>query len=204
MFFFVVEMRGKGWCVYGLIQVRPDLTRRRTSKTGQEPFVSKSQFSDHGLERITRILDGESGTTTHILQEPLHCWLSGCPADFLGVAWGETPLSLEPRARVTPIRMASRVAAIFRSGDQVWICSRAMPATDCRRARSVIASLKICARASTSPQGKMNCGATGATRSRVAPTRSLTTTGHLQHMASLTTTAKGSYSEGRTMRSAEV
>src|SRR5882762_5008243 len=47
----------------------------------------------------------------------------------------------------------------------------------------------------------MKSGFTGAMRSVVAPTRSLAATGHPQHEASLTTTAKGSYSEGRTIKS---
>ena len=44
---------------------------------------------------------------------------------------------------------------------------------------------------------------TGATRSRAAPTWSLAATGQPQHIASFTTTANGSYSEGRTIRSEE-
>ena len=63
---------------------------------------------------------------------------------------------------------------------------------------------RACASASISPQRKISSGLTGPTKSLPAPTRSLTTTGHPQQLASLTTTANGSYSEGNTIKSAAV
>src|SRR2546429_4670554 len=171
MSFFLAEMRCKGWCVYGLVQIGPDLTRRRTRKTGQKCFVSRSEFSDHRIQRIARILRCERGTQTDILQKPLHSCLRGRRPDFLGLSWDETcSLSSEPRARVTLIRMASRAAVTLRSGDQVWICASALPATDLRRVRSVSTPFRIYASVSTSPHGKMKCGATGTTRSCAEPT----------------------------------
>src|SRR6267142_5215209 len=102
------------------------------------------------------------------------------------------------RARST----ASKTPLIFSRADQDCILRReSWP----RLAISVgleSALRNSSVRAGTSPQGKMKSGFTGAMRSVVAPTRSLAATGHPQHEASFTTTAKGSYSEGRTIKSA--
>src|SRR6267378_6675211 len=104
----------------------------------------------------------------------------------------------------TAMEMASVVAAMFRSGDQVWTWVNPTRPMDCRRGRSLAASLNIVARAAISPQGNTNRGSMGATRSLAAPHRSLAATAQPQHIASFTTKPKGSNSEGNTRRSVAV
>src|SRR5262249_16643653 len=117
-----------------------------------------------------------------------------------GLAVG-TPIEPRPTGE-TATRIASIIPAMFSLGDHVPMRSFAAAARDVRRERSESAPRRIRARASTSPHGYTKSGATGATKSRAAPTLSLAMTGQPQHMASFTTTANASYSELSTIRSA--
>src|SRR6267378_2398261 len=101
------------------------------------------------------------------------------------------------RARST----ASKTPLIFSRADQDCIRRRAFWPRRVNSVGSESALRSNSVRAGTSPQRKTKSGLTGAMRSVVAPTRSLAATGHPQHEASFTTTAKGSYSEGRTIKS---
>src|SRR6266852_9356460 len=107
-----------------------------------------------------------------------------------------------PRERA--LTTASTVAWMFSLGDQASIRERAAVPILESLWRSATASVSNCASAATCWQGYTKPVSPSRTRSCAAPTRSLAITGHPHSMASLTTTANGSYSDGSTMTSAEV
>src|SRR5580692_6048637 len=89
------------------------------------------------------------------------------------------------------------------SGDHVSILRRA--ASPIRLLTELFGryARKISARALISPQGNTNPFSPSRTRSDLAPTYSLTATGHPHNMASFTTNPNASYSEGKTSKSEE-
>jgi len=108
------------------------------------------------------------------------------------------------RMRDTARSTATTVPSTYSWGDQVFIRSPAAMRSLARCCRSEKARRRSAANASTSPHGKMKDGSTGAIRSRLAPAWSLVAAMQPHSIASLTTSPKGSYSEGRTSRSAAV
>src|SRR5579885_2499597 len=89
------------------------------------------------------------------------------------------------------------IPSMFSRGDQVSTCAFAHRLKCCLCGKASIFSSDR-AKASTSTQGKISPVSPGLTRSRPAPTRSLTIAGHPQQKASFTTSPKGSYSDGST------
>src|SRR5437879_13879458 len=100
--------------------------------------------------------------------------------------------------------MAVIVAGMLCSGDHVRMCATQARPTDWRSSGPAHTRVKTVTNPTISPHGYTNSCAVGATKSFADPTRSLAMTGQPQHMASFTTTPKGSYSEGRTITSTDL